>query len=255
MKPYYEHAGITIYCGDCREIASTISGVQTVVTSPPYNQMASLKGTPTGMWAKSRGSKAFVEAWKKSGYPDERDEDQYQEWQNELFSTIAKCCVDDGSLFYNHQLRWRERQCLHPIAWFQPVGWSLRQEIVWDRSRGTMFNARMFVRTDERVLWFVRGESWKWNQASVGHGTVWRVVNLERNASTEKLHPVQFPTEIPSRCIAATTDPGDVVLDPFMGSGTTLVAAKNLGRRAIGIEIEERYCEMAVKRLAQEVLL
>ena len=62
-----------------------------------------------------------------------------------------------------------------------------------------------------------------------------------------------YPEEIPARAIAAVTDPEDLVLDPFMGSGTTLRAAKDLGRRAIGIEIEEKYCEIAAKRLSQEV--
>lgn len=69
-----------------------------------------------------------------------------------------------------------------------------------------------------------------------------------------KKHPVAFPKELPARCIAAASNHGDVVFDPFMGSGTTLVAAKQLGRRAIGIELEEKYCEIAVQRLAQEVL-
>ena len=68
------------------------------------------------------------------------------------------------------------------------------------------------------------------------------------------MHPTQKPIALIEQLLSQFTDLGDVVLDPFMGSGTTLRAAKNLGRKAIGIEIEERYCEIAVTRLAQTVL-
>lgn len=67
-------------------------------------------------------------------------------------------------------------------------------------------------------------------------------------------HPTQKPEKLMLLCVQDYTDAGDTVLDPFMGSGTTLVAAKNLGRKSIGIEIEEKYCEIAAKRLAQSVL-
>lgn len=249
MKPYYESGGITIYHGDAHAMLGLLSGVACIVTSPPYNQLGALKGKATGLWGDRAGGLGFVEAWQSSGYEDDVPEPEYQAQQNRLFASLVSVATPDASLFYNHQVRWRDGACLHPVTWFRPTGWELRQEIVWDRAGGMMFNARMFCRFDERVLWFVRGATWQWNQEMVGLGTIWRVPR-EQN----KAHPVAYPQEIPSRCIRATTQPGDAVLDPFMGSGTTLVAAKNLGRRAIGIEIEERYCEIAARRLDQEVL-
>ena len=80
--------------------------------------------------------------------------------------------------------------------------------------------------------------------------TVWRMTP----PSDIDGHPCPFPVTLAVRCISATTRPSETVLDPFMGSGTTLLAAKSLGRRAIGIEIEERYCEIAAQRCSQEVL-
>src|SRR5579875_2638720 len=78
---------------------------------------------------------------------------------------------------------------------------------------------------------------------------VWRVQPVAPNG-----HPAPFPVELASRAIRLSTWPGEVVLDPFMGTGSTLVAARSLGRRAVGIDTSERYCEMAAKRLAQGVL-
>jgi site-specific DNA-methyltransferase (adenine-specific) len=67
-------------------------------------------------------------------------------------------------------------------------------------------------------------------------------------------HPTEKPEPLMAELVTLFTDPGETILDPFMGSGTTLVAAKRLGRKAIGIEIEEKYCEIAAKRLAQRAL-
>ena len=249
MRPYYEHAGITIYHGDCREVLPQLPKVDAVVTSPPYNQLGSrIPVNLTGMWSRSDGGAQWIADLHENGYADDLDEIEYQRIQNEIFAAISMRCNSSASLFYNHQLRWRDKSLLHPVKWFAPSGWTLRQEIIWERSGGMMLNARMFCRFDERILWFVR-DTWKWNQSSVGLGTVWHIPREQ-----DKEHPVAYPLEIPTRCISATTHSGDTVLEPFCGSGTTLIAAKNLGRKAIGIEIEEKYCEIAAKRLAQEVL-
>jgi DNA modification methylase len=252
VKPYYSDEWVTLYHGDCREVATCVSGVDCIVTSPPYNQLNALPEKGSGLWGRSSGGAGFLRAWSASGYADDQEEAEYQSQQIELFSALHSVCKPTASLFYNHQIRWREKVCIHPVRWFAPAPWLLRSEIIWDRCGGMAFNARMFVRFDERILWFVAGDEWKWNQESVGFGTIWRFARLQSQQGKE--HPVEFPITLPGRCIAATTDSNDLVLDPFCGSGTTLIAAKQLGRRAIGIEIEERYCEIAAKRLAQGVL-
>ncbi len=253
MKPYYEQSGVTIYHADCHDVLRSLSGIDCIVTSPPYNTLSGIGPNPSGLWAKSQGGKSFVHALTTNGYDDDADEAVYQVHQHGLFSELRRSCNDTASLFYNHQCRWRDGVLLHPIDWFKPEGWRLRQEVIWDRGGGMMFNARMFVRFDERILWFtLSGQTWKWNQDSVGQGTIWRFARLQQQQG--KQHPVEFPETLPERCISATTDRGDLVLDPYMGSGTTLVAAKRLGRRGIGIEREEKYCEIAAKRLQQEAL-
>lgn len=104
-------------------------------------------------------------------------------------------------------------------------------------------------RNDEAFGSFLSDAELAWMKG--GHGVYcYRDTSMAGEART-RAHPTQKPLPLMRWCIKKTT--GDTILDPFMGSGTTLRAAKDLGRKAIGIEIEERYCEIAAKRLAQEV--
>ena len=230
-----------LWHGDCREVLPGLAAANLVMTSPPYNTLSSIPSKGSGMWGETIGGAGFVESLALNGYEDSMPEHQYTAEQNAIFAGIN--VTMDASLFYNHQQRWRDGVLSHPVDWFKPGGWALRQELIWNRGNGMMFNARMFVRFDERVLWFTRGR-WKWNQEMVGHGTVWKIPPQQN-----KPHPVAFPVEVPLRCIGAASDVGDIVLDPYMGSATTGEAAAMLGRRFIGIERERKYFDIACERI------
>lgn len=247
MKPYYQDEQVTVYLGDCREVLPELEGVATTVTSPPYNTLGSrIPQEGTHLMAGNQ----WLAKVNEQGYADDMDEDEYQADQSTIAGLIYDATVPGGSFFYNHKIRYRDSVAIHPVTFAASFrGWQLRQEVVWDRRSAMAFNARMFAPSDERVLWMVRPDApHQWNQDSAGLLTVWTISPQKAEGLD---HPCPFPDALPSRCIGATTQEGDVVLDPFMGSGSTLMAARQLGRKGIGIEREERFCEMAVQRLSQ----
>ena len=249
MKPYYEDDSCTIYNARCEDVLPELSDIRTTVTSPPYNTLGTR--VPEKLSGMHKDVKFFAKV-REIGYADDMDEDDYVSWQSDVADLIYKASSPGASFFYNHKQRSRNKRSIHPIEITSTFSsWTLRQELVWDRGVALQFNARMFAPSDERIVWLVDANaSHKWNQEYAKQMTVWRMspfTNIDG-------HPCDFPVQLPTRCIGATSDPGDLILDPFMGSGTTLRAAKDLGRKAIGIELDERYCEIAAKRLGQEVL-
>ena len=234
MKPYYhdESAGITIYHADCREVLPTLSGVDLVVTSPPYNL-----GDMSGGLANLDGGYL--------SYDDQRED--YDEWQRGVLSQLWNLTAPNGAIFYNHKPVVRDRQVNLPLR-LLPTQSILRQIIIWNRGLGVNWSPSHFLPVHEWIL-LLAHDGFRLTDKTASHlSDVWTF----RPEMLDAEHPAPFPLELPLRAIGAT-DAGSV-LDPFMGSGTTLVAAKLLGRKAIGIEIEERYVEIAVQRLAQEVL-
>lgn len=247
--PYYQDGSVTIYNARCEDVLPGLVGVGCVVTSPPYNTLgARIPSKGTGKMA---GDKWLAKV-KTAGYADDMSEADYAEWQSAVAQLLADACLPGASFFYNHKVRYRDSAVVHPLDLVRNFdGWRLRQEIIWARDGGIAFNARMFCPSDERIYWLVRaGGPHRWNQIAAADFTVW---NMRQESGIDG-HPCPYPVQLPLRCIVATTEPHDVVLDPFMGSGSTLRAAKDVGRPAIGVEMSEAYCEIAAKRLSQEVL-
>jgi len=238
IEPYYEKDGITIYHGDCAEILPGLESVDITFSSPPYNTIAATE--PSGLMAESNHKQ---NDGYKGGYSDDLPESDYQDWMRDVFGKCRR--LSNGLVWINHKTRYRDRAGIHPLQVFKD--WPFYSEVVWDRKVSITLNARKFAPSHEFVYGFGKPHFWDNEQNTLM--SVWQL-NPERNVPG---HPCPCPVSIVSRCVVASCPVGGVVLDPFMGSGTTLRAAKNTDRRAIGIEINERYCEIAAKRLAQGV--
>jgi site-specific DNA-methyltransferase (adenine-specific) len=235
--PYYQDDHVTIYHGDNSEILPTLSDVGLVLTSPPYN----LNGD--GNKSGSKGSEWSALANGYASYSDDLPHAEYVEWQQVLLTALWATLTNDGAIYYQHKPRVGGPSVKMPLELI-PSDLPVRQVVIWDRGSGFNRTGSYYVPTHEYVI-VVAKPDFRINSRSVDD--VWRIP-----FETGGEHPAPFPVSLALRAIG-TTD-AQLVVDPFMGSGTTLRAAKDLGRKAIGIEIEERYCEIAAKRLAQEVL-
>ena len=224
----------TLYLGDCRDILPTLPKVDVVVTSPPYNLVKEGSGGSTTTF--NSHEDRFAE-W----YPDELPEAEYQEQQREIVRLCLAVC--NGSVFYNHKVRYaisRRGAVYHPLDWLREF--PLWCEIIWDRCGALGNNTPRYAIQDERIYQFGRPSHFD----RAGLSTIWR---FPPESGTG--HVCAYPVELPRRCIATTTTPGMTALDPFMGSGTTGVAAAQMGRKFIGIELHEPYFDIACHRIEQ----
>lgn len=241
-EPYYSDDLVTIYNGDCLDVLPTLSDVDLFFTSPPYN-LGTKNGGASGMHAGSLAASDLAGGYQS--YDDARPQDDYDGWQREVVAAMWDALSDDGAIYYNHKPRIQGGRAILPTMYGGEL--PVRQIITWDRGTGMNFSESFYLPKSEWIVIWAKDEWRLANRASCQLGDVWHV-----RPETSGDHPAPFPIQLPTMAIGSTS--ADVICDPFMGSGTTLRAAKDLGRRAIGIELDERYCEIAVQRLAQESL-
>ena len=211
------------------------------VTSPPYNKGKNRTGV-------------LVSDIDYSDIDDSLEEGEYQDMQiavlNELFRVMKK----GGSLFYNHKLRWDDKVMTHPMQWLSKTKWAIKQEIVWDRNIAANIRGWRFWQVDERIYWLYkpRNEGDAGDELLSKHAllsSVWQI-RPENHKETVSNHPAPFPIDIPLRCIYSLFDSAQkkLIIDPYMGSGTTAVACKMLGHDFYGIDISRTYIEQAYAR-------
>lgn len=220
FAPYFDEDGITIYLGDCKKILPWIQPVDLLLTDPPYGIGADGSNASHNRGNTKRGKQMAV--CKDYGV-SEWDKEPPPRWFLDSAQEVAKNAILWGGNYYGLPAS---------SCW-----------LVWDKDNGENQYA------DCELAWTnmekaVRKFKWRWSgmlQEQMG------------DKKENRVHPTQKPLALMRWCLSLVPD-AQTVLDPFMGSGTTLVAARLEGRKAIGIEISEKYCESAVKRLAQKTL-
>ena len=230
-----------IICGDAIEIMKQIPNctVDLVVTSPPYN----LKNSTGNGMKDGRGGK-WANAALQYGYTHHDDcmpHEEYVKWQRDCLTEMLRIVPEDGAIFYNH--KWRVQGGLLQDRQDIIDGFPVRQIIIWRRKGGLNFNAGYFLPTYE-VIYLMAKPKFKLAKGANSHGDVWEFTQEMNND-----HPAAFPVNLIDRIVSSTN--AKLILDPFMGSGTTAISAINHKRNYIGIDVSPEYCEMAKKRIKQ----
>lgn len=234
-----------LLCGDCtvREDVQRVMGgeqAQMCFTSPPYNQQLQTQSQPTGM---HKNNKWFNRL--DAAYADNMPESEYQTWQVEVLNIVFDVVKEGGACFYNHKYRYRERRPIVPLDWIRKSKWEMRQEIIWDRGGGVAANAEMFIPSDERIYWLEKTGTHIWNGIGINSTTVWSIHPQANNGTHVCPYPLQL-LQLPILCVS---NEGAIIVDPFLGSGTTMVASENLQRKCFGIEISPNYCAVILERM------
>lgn len=237
-QPYYSDEWVTLYHGDTLDVLRELptDEIAALVTDPPYS---------SGNLPESMKQKAAPRLRGWTWQDKVMETDQLSTlgfiWMMRALLVEARLrLIDGGSVCIF--IDWRNWGNL--VGAVESAGFRVNNMVVWDKQSIGMGNG--FRNQHELVLYGSVGAP-----RVVSH-SIPNVLGVKREAND--LHQSPKPVSLMCSLLEVVSAPGDVVLDPFAGSASTLVAAKQLGRKAIGIEIEERYCEIAAKRLAQDVL-
>ena len=228
-----------IVCGDAVDVMRQIpdNSVDLIITSPPYNIKNStgngLKGYKKGRW----GNAVLISGY--SNHDDCMPHDEYVVWQRECLSEMMRVIPEHGAIFYNH--KWRVQGGLLQDRQDIVNGFPVRQIIIWKRAGGINFNDYFFLPSYE-VIYLIAKPKFRLLPTANRHGDVWVIPQESKNT-----HPAPYPVALTDRIISSVG--AKVILDPFMGSGTTAISAINFKRDYIGIDNSMEYCRMAEDRI------
>jgi len=227
-----------IYCVDVLNGLKQLdnNSIDVVITSSVYNKLGLLKGK------KQKGSdwNGYITY---ESFDDNMSEEEYQKWQIDILNETQRVLKPTGSFFYNHKNRRYNKTEYSPYEWISKCNLNLYQTIIWNRKADVNNSKHFFQPVYELVYWLTKNNkkapTFYKNQLK-NQKSIWNI-----SPKMNIPHPAPFPEELVEQCILAVTKKGDVVLDPFMGIGTTAVVAKRLGRQYIGFDISEEYIKIA----------
>lgn len=217
------------------------STVDLIVTSPPYNMRTNINGAEPSSKSKSNWGRSDLLSKGYENFGDDMPHEEYIAWQRSILTECMRVLNDAGAMFYVH--KWRIQGGLLDMRSAIVDGFPVRQVIIWNRMSSNNHN-RAFFAPQYEVIYLIAKSNFYINQSATKYGDVWNIP-----PETNNEHPAPFPVALAERCILSTT--ARLVVDPFAGSGTTLIAAQRLGRKYIGCDISPTYCELSRRRLSE----
>lgn len=212
------------------------NSIDLIITSPPYN-----------LGKKHHTGNNYFKSY--SAYSDNLPESEYQQWQIDVLNECFRVLKDDGSLWYNHKNRIVKGKQISPYEWLYKTNFTIKQEIVWFNQSQNFDKIRFYPMT-ERVYWLTKSPDTKMfnviNHHDVFDRKDWKPVG------TRSEFKRAFPEKMVDDILQCFPD-SKVVLDPFMGSGTVAVSCVKNNKEYIGFEIDTAYCDMANRRINEQM--
>lgn len=241
---FLEGESVKLLQGDCLEVMRSIpdNSVDLILTSPPYNMNLRIRN---GKYCSRQIVKEI--STKYARFDDNLPMDEYFEFNKKV---LNECLRVSDLVFFNVQILTGNKPAL-----FKLMGEfhdNIKELIVWDKLNAQPAIGKNVMNSQFEILLVLQNskpESRAFEQAQFDRGTLSNLWSIKRGKKIDKSHGAVFPLELAEKVIANFSKPGHVVLDPFMGVGTSGVAAKILGRKFIGIELDPDYFAIAKNRI------